>query len=399
MLLATVAIFVLATTKQSPSGTSSFLQSRIVPLVSTWGGYFPSLYLVFGTNLEDWMYVTSSSCRGPRKPAALSRRKLVAKSPQVSLRDVNEIYDCSEEKVAFRALWVANCTGEYFGYGPVCRCQEAMRFYLNSDDMKNSHDWFAFIDDDVYLRPYALSSMLQAFLARAATTTKVKGFDDLEVVLVSTRAYRSFQFSKAWVKAGQVCNISHLHNFPVAMPAIISRNGMKALRSAIDASALTNLQKKWGGSGDAVLGFLLWQYEMQVYSFADSYIEVKSIASSGRKNITTTFRPFNKSEVVVVHSVKNMKNLRSRLGRLLALPSHADVADFCGDMFHVRFAAGAVDGAALELMQSQTTIGLLAASKIFRMTLGDVTSTRFKKRVPKIRDTFQLMEFADCAPA
>ena len=393
MLFATVAIFVLGTTRQS------FLQSRIVPLVSTWGGVFPSLYLVFGTNLEDWKYVTSSSCRGPLKPTALSRRKLVAKSPQVSLRDVHEIYDCSEGRVAFRVLWVANCTGEYFGYGPVCRCQEAMRFYLNSDDMKNSHDWFAFIDDDVYLRPYALSSMLQAFLARAAAApAKIKGFDDPEVVLVSTRAYRSFQFSKAWAKAGQVCNISHLHNFPVAMPAIISRNSMKVLRSAIDASALTNLQKKWGGSGDAVLGFLLWQYEMQVYSFADSYIEVKAIPSLGRKNITI-FRPFNKSEVVVVHSVKNMKNLRSRAGRVLALPSHTDVADFCGDILHERFAAGAVDSAALAMMQSQNTIGLLAASKIFRMKLGDVTSTRFKKRVPKIRDAFQLMEFADCAPA
>jgi len=275
-----------------------------------------------------------------------------------------------------------------------------MRFYLYSGELESGHDWFAFIDDDVYLRPYALSSMLQSFLVRAPTATKYKGGVqslDGEVVLVSTRAYRSFQFSKAWAKAGQVCNTSHLHSFPVAMPAIISKSAMKALRSAIDANGLTKLQKKWGGSGDAVLGLLLWQYEMKVYSFADSYIEVKAIVSPGHKNVTV-FRPFNKSEVVVVHSVKNMKNLRSRLGRLLALPSHADVADFCGDMLHANFAREVSGAATSAMIKMQSEIGLRAATKIFKMALGDVTATMFKKRVPKIRDTFQMMEFADCAP-
>jgi hypothetical protein len=42
---------------------------------------------------------------------------------------------------------------------------------------------------------------------------------------------------------------------------------MKRLRNAIDANALTNLQRSWGGTHDALLGMLLWMYQMPTYSF------------------------------------------------------------------------------------------------------------------------------------
>ena len=377
--LASLAVFVLATTKPDASGTS-YLSTRILPLVSSWGGYFPSTYFVFGTNVEDWRYLSSTSCR--LEGAEPIRRKLIARTPQVQSRNSSYVYICKEKNSpSFNVLWTANCTGEYFGYGPVCRCQEAMRFYLNLPPHK-LHDWFAFIDDDVYMRPFALSSMLHHF-----SLNQRKSFPQKEFVLISTRAYRSFQFSKAWTKVGQACNDSRLHNFPVAMPAIISRQAMQALRSAINGNGLTRLQQKWGGSGDAVLGLLLWLFELPVFSFSNSYVEVK--AGLGGKH---SFRPFKASEIVVVHSVKNMKTLLNRKGRVLALPSQRDVALYCGDVEFINSSVSHTWAAAV----SQHAIGKVAANRIYQMRLGNISGTVYKERVSNVRVGFQDFHFQDC---
>jgi hypothetical protein len=53
-----------------------------------------------------------------------------------------------------------NETGEYYGLGPTCRCQETMRYYYYLNDIHKSFDWFIFMDDDIYIRPYSLLSFL-----------------------------------------------------------------------------------------------------------------------------------------------------------------------------------------------------------------------------------------------
>ena len=120
-ILRSIGVFVLATTKFDQSGTS-YVTSRIVPLMRTWGGFFPSIYMVFGTNDVDWRFVKSSACRQLVFGESISRRRLVARSPQTPSRNAREIYECSENDTLFRVLRIANCTGEYFGIGPVCRC-------------------------------------------------------------------------------------------------------------------------------------------------------------------------------------------------------------------------------------------------------------------------------------
>ena len=152
-------------------------------------------------------------------------------------------------------LYTGNCTGEYFGYGPACRCQEAMRFYLyntrltrssaintrdamelQSEAQRETHKgkeggqgmgllnnnnrslfenvrWFLFIDDDLYLRPYALRALLSNLLpaaTSASTKNKNKGKSKNEnkedrdqqraVALVSSGQAWTFKFSRKWNK-------------------------------------------------------------------------------------------------------------------------------------------------------------------------------------------------------
>ena len=104
-------------------------------------------------------------------------------------------------------LFTANCTGEYFGYGPACRFQEALRFYtyhkqrnklikdgfghlgsgsesgMGGGSASNAilkkqksllfgnTKWFIFIDDDLYIRPYSLQVVLNSlgYLGKHAT--------------------------------------------------------------------------------------------------------------------------------------------------------------------------------------------------------------------------------------
>jgi hypothetical protein len=94
-------------------------------------------------------------------------------------------------KRPIQILFTANCTGEYFGMGPTCRCQEAMRYFLSQSNSKTKSnnqqelqhtvnamgnkfenvEWFLFMDDDVYLRPFALISLLRTLTSNRNHTS------------------------------------------------------------------------------------------------------------------------------------------------------------------------------------------------------------------------------------
>ena len=117
-----------------------------------------------------------------------------------------------------QVLYMGNCTGEYFGIGPTCRCQESMRYFLSH--FVNSTRWFMFMDDDVYVRPHSLRRMLELVDLEDGESPRA---------LVSTSTYRSFRFSDK----SKTFNCSHpdgRHNFPIAQPAIINLPGMKVMK-------------------------------------------------------------------------------------------------------------------------------------------------------------------------
>jgi hypothetical protein len=109
-------------------------------------------------------------------------------------------------------LRAANCTGEYFGIGPTCRCQEMLRFFLQSPPPTGGvggvggagggWEWFMFVDDDVYVRPYALHSFLAAVQAKLRRHQhSSQQHLPLPVVLMTGKdkaQTRGFKFSTAW---------------------------------------------------------------------------------------------------------------------------------------------------------------------------------------------------------
>lgn len=146
-----IAIFVLATTLRNS------IENRIVPISSTWGFQFEHLYFVMGTNQPDKDYL-NDRCKLQEDPHGRS----LARAPPSSQADKLFEYRCIPGNFPVNVLLTANCTGTYFGLGPTCRCEESMRFFWTASRF-STVQWFMFIDDDVYIRPLPLMTMLSGF--------------------------------------------------------------------------------------------------------------------------------------------------------------------------------------------------------------------------------------------
>jgi hypothetical protein len=214
ILFSSVAIFVLATSGSHRPKTENreykYLDRRLIPMADTWGRFFPHLYFVFGTNVVDWKF-TQSYCNETR---TLGRR-LRARAPQT--KTINRIteYQCKprglKRKSHMNVLWVGNCTGEYFGIGPTCRCQEALRYFIRSPTSHYEQvEWFIFIDDDLYFRPYSLIGMLHSLQSNQP------------MQIVSSTAINSMAFAHRWDKRKINCNSPEI-SFAWAQPSIYNR--------------------------------------------------------------------------------------------------------------------------------------------------------------------------------
>ncbi|KAJ1448107.1 hypothetical protein M885DRAFT_623741 [Pelagophyceae sp. CCMP2097] len=231
-----LAVIVLATSveKQFQGKAYSYFWDREVPMVQTWASGYDTKF-AFGTNTVDHKFV-KAKCQ-----AAIlrQRRRLGPKPPQERPRDVVESYDCAE---ATRVLYLANCTGEYMGLGPVCRCQESIRFWLYSKEYAET-EWFMFVDDDNYFRPEALNALLE-------------GFDSSKpLAFVGSTGPRGFARTfKRWEHCGHHCE----YRWPWAQPCILSRGALEAFRPWIDRNFMSETQKVWFGTHDVILGAALW---------------------------------------------------------------------------------------------------------------------------------------------
>ena len=415
----TLAIFILATSR-SFQQTSSF-ESRLKPIARSWGSMIPHLYMVFGTNVFDDSFL-KSSCQllashgdsGSYNISDSNRRHLYASAPQTTSVNRTDLYECEQ---GIKVLYIGNCTGEYFGMGPTCRCQEAMRYFMINQQKDSTSTseiptlgnvrWFAFMDDDLYIRPYSLLAMTQRmeshdqfrqhFMHNGGTdssSTSISGSNG--VVLVSTSTSRGFGFSKRHGlfdhDLGRA-NLDHTcrqHKFPICMPAIIHRSTMNSLASAISSNALTNLQLIWGGTHDALLGLLLWQYDIPVYSMSCCYKETKMTLE--RLNALSALKLKRDQNVgiyrdtFIVHRVKNMRS--GRRGEH-AVPGQYDLARYFGDDYNSSHPL-------ISSMKEQEEIGIAAVDKLVRMPPSTIGKTTFAPWAKMLKKTYLLFNHTDC---
>eukprot|EP01038_Epipyxis_sp_PR26KG_P008126 gene8126-11004_t len=314
--ISSIAIFILATTKQNSiheQDFRSYFESRILPISNTWGLLFPHLYFVLGTNKFDMDFV-DKRC-SVQKLESRRSRILIPRAIQTPIKNQIEEYCCYREsqyegfsKLSYRSnnknssndesktcfgsntssasslskhnnnyhnhhynecikvLRVGNCTGEYFGSGPTCRCQESMRYFL-AQIKPESFQWFLFLDDDVYIRPYSLLSFLENIYYYNDSSNVNTINNNLPIAFVSTSTNRGFSFSKKPLEFNVDCSVGNVHEFSLAQPALLNKCAMEMMKNAIIKNGLTSLQSTWGGSHDSTLGMLLWMYSIPTYSF------------------------------------------------------------------------------------------------------------------------------------
>jgi hypothetical protein len=305
--IVSVAVFILATSKLMQQ--KSAFHSRVGPIMSTWGTEISNIFFVFGNDPLDQQFLqqncTSSSLM----------------NQNVNLNDQLQIFDCIQPNqkqfgVPIRVLSTRNCTGRYFGFSPTCRCQESMRFFVNNNNKKESGqlfsatEWFAFMDDDLYIRPYSLNALLHQLSNNNTLLSQSYNLSTADpIALVSTDKYRGFAFRR-WNKAVHQCA---KHSFPIAMPAILNRNTLNYLASCLNVNCLITQRSIWGGTHDAILGLIFWLYQIPVLSMASFYqekqtttVELKKYYSGVTKNSIQ-----HKNFVYIVHRVKNMLTARN----------------------------------------------------------------------------------------
>ena len=133
-----LAVFILSTVKSNGKFTQFFpnyYESRILPIINTWGLLIPNLIFVFGTNVFDLNFI-KHRC----KKIIVQQRKLTPYTPQTTPVDSIEEYTCPVEQYeglnwiynkdnnasnntkkktniisSFNIIRMSNCTGEYFG--------------------------------------------------------------------------------------------------------------------------------------------------------------------------------------------------------------------------------------------------------------------------------------------
>ncbi len=311
-----IAIFILGTSKVIQK--ESTYTARLLQISSTWGSYFPNLHYVFGTNVFDHEFLTNKC-----KKVDHNGRQLIARTPQTASRNETVLYRCNEDakppkrniSTTLKVLWIGNCTGEYFGVGPSCRCQESMRYYMTANHLKHTQ-WFLFMDDDVYIRPYSLTSFLNSLSA------KYDNILSTSFAMVSAKENPSFEFSKRWQQLYPDCFFNGSDGFPLAQPIIMTRHTVLELQSGVHANGMTLLQEIWGGSHDAMLGLMLWLYNIPTYTFNNFYD-----TDSFYKGI---YRQFNKNKCFITHRIRNLVVTR-RHNTLVQEFGQSDMAEYFGD--------------------------------------------------------------------
>lgn len=220
-LLSSVAVFVLATTHsltRKNGETYSYFDERIRPMWDAWGHYLDHFYFVVGRNVHDSKFLLNNNCsKAEGLVPHIRSRILLPHRPQIESRDGISEYQCTmddsdRKHIAF--LHATNCTGEYFGEGPVCRCQESLRYYLKHRRLK-SVSWFLFMDDDVFLRIGPLLQLLRML------DDKTRLMPAAFAIVGNSALGGGLSFSRR--NSTKMCTTRSRLHVPVCQPALINR--------------------------------------------------------------------------------------------------------------------------------------------------------------------------------
>ena len=392
-VVSNITVFVLATTA---------LFDRMEDIQKTWGSVFPHLFFVFGTNRIDNLFLTKrggcvESSIGKRLLLRHRRRlaKVYRAGQQTKPRDSLELYTCRlRDGDLYNVLYAANCTGEYYGIGPTCRCQAAMRFFLlNANMMFQYSQWFIFSDDDVYIRPFAVQKLLEYVNVNSPLNEPI--------ALVSVTTNEGFRFSHiAALKSNNnaccsdsnlFCRLKTTFEFGFAQPAFLNRNALMSMSHAVGSNALTRLQNVYGGSHDIILGLLIWMHQIKTFSFDKVYYGWPEL------NITELLRiSFQQPCLIAVHKASKRKR-RPRFDSLAGDWTGGHI-DFARKMNDTYLLATVASSAVTDTVHRQEECGIQAFDLLVKKPgQKSIQKTKFLRLASTFSEQFSLFLPEHCS--
>ena len=389
-----VTVFVLATTA---------LFQRIEDIQKTWGSVFQDLFFVMGTNRRDYHFLMNrSSCveNGNGNNVSWRHRRRLAKvyraGKQTNPRDSLELYKCQLRDVGlYNILYAGNCTGEYYGIGPTCRCQAAMRFFIANVNLMFRHSqWFIFSDDDVYIRPFAVQKLLEYVNIISLPSNE-------PIALVQGTTNRGFHFSHiAALKSNDnaccsnpnlLCRLKSTFAFGFAQPAFLNRNALMLMSRAVDSNGLTRLQSIYGGSHDILLGLLIWMHQIKTFTFEKVYYARREF------NITELLQfSFKAPCLIALHRATKRKR-RPRFGSPAGdwTCGHADFARKMNDTYNF---ATVLSSDILDTVHRQEECGKRAFDLLaIKPGQNSINKTKFSRLAKNLSEQFSLFLPEHCA--
>ena len=274
-----------------PSGFYDYFEERMWASVSTWGRDFARLTFVLG---GDGVEEDSLVRRGHATKLANGTNVFVNCVPQINDEKASYEHSLCD---GFQILLFRKCTNAYYGAeGPCCRNEESMRWSLeNEPEIK----WYAFMDDDIFLR----GPSLLAFLSR---------FDhENPVALGANPAMRGFA-PTMW-KSLAACDSENLcvFAFPWMQPAFFSRAALDSFRPAIEQNGLTKECTYFEVTHDVGLGIFNWMHQTPTISLPKiSAGDINLVLRSNKRRKDDTLKNF-----LSIHAVRR-RNANATLGNL-----------------------------------------------------------------------------------
>lgn len=210
--------------------------------------------------------------------------KNVSKAFHMMIPDFKqEVYECNNIMI----LHLPYCNGESWGSnGPCCRCQGAMKFFLDVKDVHESGkdilhhsishhhkrdeivkgdkfsfaDWFIFSDDDFYIRLNFLESLLMN-----PATPPSEPFTIIPESPVTATVFGSSKHHRSSFGMGlynENCTNSCIHRFSWMSFGGFSIGALRQLKSSIENDDLPTICRNWETTHDVALGLLTWMHSL-----------------------------------------------------------------------------------------------------------------------------------------
>lgn len=158
-----ISIYILAS--YSSKYGQNYWETRSRDIANGWAKDFHHLYFVMGKSKGNTHFLKKKCLQVSRrkhysvKDSKLSHYLCSSLDNEQSPALYNHPGQNTSSVFRLQVLLTANCEDHYFGMSPTCRCQEAMQHFLHAPALVGTQ-WFIFMDDDNFVRPLALASLL-----------------------------------------------------------------------------------------------------------------------------------------------------------------------------------------------------------------------------------------------